>query len=95
MSTALASRSGGRTADVDTVDTNQIEDLFGYFAEAALTDHDPVPDGRYGLVDGRTVDAVHQSADTSVSTADRRTRSSTVVLRSSRHVAERPMSRAF
>ncbi|ESP89754.1 D-xylose 1-dehydrogenase Gfo6 [Candidatus Halobonum tyrrellensis] len=63
MDTRLRLTVGDRSLDVETPDANQMVDLFDYFAEAVLTDRDPGPDGRHGLVDMRALEAIHRSAE--------------------------------
>ncbi len=41
-----------------------IAEEFDYFADCLLSDRDPEPDGRHGLVDMRTIEAIYESAET-------------------------------
>jgi xylose dehydrogenase (NAD/NADP) len=51
-------------ADFSTPGVNQMTELFDYFADRVLTDADVHPDGEHGVVDMRTIRAIHEAADT-------------------------------
>jgi xylose dehydrogenase (NAD/NADP) len=51
------------TVQFDIPNPNQMTELFEYFAEAVLTDLDSTAQGRSGLVDLRTIAAIHAAAE--------------------------------
>jgi xylose dehydrogenase (NAD/NADP) len=54
---------GEHTAEFDTPTVNQMTELFDYVAHALLADEPLSLDGEHGLVDMRTIEAVHAAAD--------------------------------
>lgn len=54
---------GGTTVDVDCEQVDQMEEEFDYFADRVLTDRDPVATPEHGLVDVRTIAAIHEAAE--------------------------------
>mgnify|MGYP000076634421 CR=1 FL=1 len=60
----LAVSTGEATADLSFEQRNQMTEEFDYFAHCLITDTDPVPDGRHGLVDIEAVEAMYTAAET-------------------------------
>lgn len=60
----LTVRHGESTASVTFDQRNQMTEEFDYFAHCLITDTDPIPDGRHGLVDIKAVEAMYKSAET-------------------------------
>lgn len=55
-------RHDGTTVDVDWDQVNQMVEEFEYFADCVLDGRDLAPNGRHGLVDMRTMEAVYEAA---------------------------------
>ena len=58
---------GDQSLDFDREEFGAVEEMreeFDYFADHLLTDTAIEPDGRHGLVDLRTVEAIHEAAET-------------------------------
>ncbi|GAB6878175.1 Gfo/Idh/MocA family oxidoreductase [Halorubrum gandharaense] len=54
---------GGTTIEVDCEQVDQMEEEFDYFADRVLTGRDPVATPEHGLVDVRTIAAIHEAAE--------------------------------
>jgi len=59
----LTVRHGGSTSTVRFEQRNQMTEEFDYFAHCLRTETSPLPDGRHGLVDIETVEAMYESAE--------------------------------
>ena len=64
METDLRVRRGEAEATLDTPGTDQMTEVFDYFADRILTGSDDYPDGEHGLVDMRTMAAIYEAAET-------------------------------
>ncbi|WP_227132796.1 D-xylose 1-dehydrogenase Gfo6 [Halorubellus salinus] len=63
METDLSLSVDGSTVSVDQAQRDQMRELFDYFAHAILADASVSLDGEHGVVDLRTIAAIHRSAD--------------------------------
>ncbi|WP_435176784.1 D-xylose 1-dehydrogenase Gfo6 [Halorussus sp. AFM4] len=64
METGLTVDRGGTTVEVDAEQVDQMEVEFDYFADRVLAGEDVYADGEHGLVDMRTIKAIHEAAET-------------------------------
>ena len=64
METELRLTRGENTADLTTAQIDQMCELFDYFADRVLGDAPIEPDGEYGLLDMKTIEAVYEAAET-------------------------------
>lgn len=53
----------GTVVDFEWDQVNQMTEEFDYFGNCVLTDREPHPNGRHGLVDMRTLQAIYQAAE--------------------------------
>ncbi len=60
----LTVERGDTEATLSVAPVNEEAEEFDYFADCLLTGRDPEPDGRHGLVDLQTIEAVYESAET-------------------------------
>ena len=63
METELVATRAETTADFSTPEANQMTEIFDYFADRLLTGSTIHADGEHGLVDMRTIRAIHEAAD--------------------------------
>jgi len=64
LETTLSVTVDGETATLETTGVDQMREIFDYAANSFLTDRSATPDGRHGLVDMRTIESVHEAAET-------------------------------
>ncbi|NHN60287.1 MULTISPECIES: D-xylose 1-dehydrogenase Gfo6 [Halorussus] len=64
METGLTVETDGTTVEVDAEQVDQMEVEFDYFADRVLSGTDVYADGEHGLVDMRTIRAIHEAAET-------------------------------
>ena len=64
METELRVRRGETATTLDTPETNQMTEVFDYFADRLLAGSDDYPDGEHGLHDMRTLAAIYDAAET-------------------------------
>lgn len=63
LETDLTVARAGTTVEVDAPGSNQMTELFDYFANRVLTGGEITPDGEFGLADLRTIRAIHEAAE--------------------------------
>ena len=63
METTLTVTTVDRTYEATVESADQMEEEFDYFANRLLAGGDVYADGRHGLLDMRTIDAIHDAAD--------------------------------
>jgi len=63
METSLTVAKDGTTVDVETEQVDQMAEEFEYFAQRVLADEPLYGDGEHGLTDMRTVEAIHEAAE--------------------------------
>ena len=60
----LTAERGDAEASFSIAPVNEEREEFDYFADCLLSGRGPEPDGRHGLVDMRTIEAIYESAET-------------------------------
>jgi xylose dehydrogenase (NAD/NADP) len=63
METELQLVRGEATVDLSTPQVNQMTEILTYFADRVLSGESIGPDGRHGLVDMRTIEAIYEAAE--------------------------------
>jgi xylose dehydrogenase (NAD/NADP) len=63
MDTGFQLAVDGSTISVDEPDVNQMTEIFDYFGHAVLADAEVTPDGEHGVVDMKTIRAIHDAAE--------------------------------
>jgi xylose dehydrogenase (NAD/NADP) len=62
METGVRLVRGETNVDIETPQTNQMVEVFDFFADRVLTGTDDYPNGDHGLVDMRTMEAIYDAA---------------------------------
>ena len=62
METGVRLVRGETNVDIETPQTNQMVEVFDFFADRVLTGTEDYPNGDHGLVDMRTMEAIYDAA---------------------------------
>jgi xylose dehydrogenase (NAD/NADP) len=64
METDITLSRGDTTAELTTEDVDQVEEVFDFFADRLLSDHEILADETHGLADMETLERIYRAAET-------------------------------